>query len=239
LPILVIVPISFSSAQYLSFPPPGLSLQWYERFLGRQEWLDSIWLSLKVAVMSTAFTLVLGTLAAVALVRHRFRGKTLVYAIILSPMIVPTIISAIAIYFLFARLGLVGTTFAMAIGHTVVALPLVVIAVSSVLQQFDIRLEHAAVSLGATPWTAFRRVTLPLVFPGVMAGGLFAFLTSFDELLIPLFLSGPTSLTLPVRMWNSMLVQVEPTIAAVASFMIAVAVLTLIAANLLRSRRVG
>jgi putative spermidine/putrescine transport system permease protein len=237
MPITIIIPISFSSAQYLRFPPPGFSLQWYERFFGRPEWMASLWLSVQVAVLSTIFTVTLGVLASVALVRGRFPGKSAVYAVILSPLIVPTIITAIAIYFFFSRLNMIGSALAMALGHTVVALPLVVIIVSATLQGFDQRLEQAAISLGASPFQAFRRVTLPIISPGIISGGLFAFLTSFDELLIPLLLAGPTSLTLPVRIWNSVIMSIEPTIAAVSSFLIAVAIFVLLAANLLQRSR--
>ena len=235
-PLLIIVPISFSSAQYLTFPPPGLSAQWYERFLGRPEWLSSLYLSLRVAVVSTILTTVLGVLTSLALVRGRFRGKGIVYGIILSPMIVPTIITAIAVYFLFSRLDMIGSPLAMSLGHTIVALPLVVIIVSATLQGFDIRLEQAAIGLGASPLRAFLQVTLPLIAPGVVTAALFAFLTSFDELLIPLLLSGTTTQTLPVRMWNSVLMQIEPTIAAVSTFLIGVALVVLLAANLVRRR---
>src|SRR5438067_4411610 len=123
MPIAIIVPISFSSAQYLRFPPPGFSTQWYERFFGRPEWMASLWLSLQVASLSTVFTVALGVLGSLGLVRGRFPGKAAVYAFILSPMIVPTIITAIAVYFFFARLHMVGSPLAMALGHTVVALP--------------------------------------------------------------------------------------------------------------------
>jgi putative spermidine/putrescine transport system permease protein len=234
LPIGIIIPLSFSSAQYLQFPPPGFSLQWYARFFGRPEWMASLWLSLRVAVMSTVFTVTLGVLAALALVRGRFAGKSAAYAVILSPMIVPTIITAIAVYFFFARLHMIGSPLAMALGHTVVALPLVVIIVSATLQAFDVRLEHAAISLGASPARAFLAVTLPVVSPGVISGALFAFLTSFDELLIPLFLSGPTSMTLPVRIWTNVIMQIDPTIAAVSSFLIGVAVVVLGSVAMLR-----
>lgn len=233
-PIVVIIPISFSSAQYLTFPPPGFSLRWYDRFLGRPEWLASLRLTLEVASMATLFSTLLGLLASLALVRGRFPGKPAVYALILSPMIVPSIITAIGIYFFFARLRMIGSPLAMALGHTVVAMPLVVIIVSAALQGFDRRLELAAMSLGASHFEAFRRVTLPIIAPAVISGALFAFLTSFDELLIPLFLAGPTSLTLSVRIWNSVTMQVEPTIAAVSTFLIAVALAVLLLGNLLR-----
>ncbi len=236
-PLFVIVPVSFSSAQYLTFPPPGLSLQWYERFFSSSQWLDSVWVSLQVAVISSIASMVLGVLAAFPLVRTEFRGKMVVYAVILAPMIVPLIVSAIAIFFLFASLGLTGTVIAIAIGHTVVVLPVVVIIVTATLQAFDIRLEQAAISLGAGPLTAFRRVTLPVIAPGVVSGGLFAFLTSFDELMIPLFLGGPDAQTLAVRIWNSVILEIEPTIAAVSTFLIVLALLVLGLASLLQRIR--
>lgn len=232
LPILVIIPISFSADQYLTFPPSGFSLQWYRRFFLPPEWRESIWLSVRVAVMSTAMTLALGIPGAMALVRGRFPGKNLVYAVLLSPMIVPTIITGVAVYLFFSKLGLVGSPVAMALGHTVLALPLMIIIVSASLQGFDERLEQAAYNLGAGRWQTFRYVTLPLIAPGVISGTLFSFLSSFDELIVPLFLAGTSSFTLPVRIWNSVFMQVEPTIAAVSSFLILIAIAVLLISHL-------
>lgn len=236
-PVLIIIPVSFSSAQYLSFPPPGLSLQWYERFLGNPAWLQSIWVSVQVAALSSILTIILSTLAAIPLVRGDVSRKTLVYAILLAPMIVPVIITAIALYFVFARIGLGGTVIAIAVGHTVVVLPIAFVVVSGTLQGVDSRLEQAAMSLGASRLEAFRRVTLPLIAPGILSAGLFAFLTSFDELVIPLFLGGPNAQTLAVRIWNSVMLEIEPTIAAVSVFLIALTVLVMAAAHLVRNSR--
>ena len=236
-PLLVIVPVSFSAAQYLTFPPTGFSLQWYERFFGRPEWLDSIWVSVQVATLSTLLTTILGLLASQVLVRGRFRGKTLIYALILLPMIVPVIVTATGTFFFFSKLGMLGTVSAIALGHTIVSLPIVVIIVSATLQGFDERIEQAAISLGASPVTAFRRITLPMIAPGVASGALFAFLTSFDELIIPLFLGGPHAQTLAVRIWNSVLLEIEPTIAAASTFLIGVALVVLVLAGLLKSAR--
>lgn len=239
-PLLIIIPLSFSSAQFLSFPPPSFSNQWYRVILTRPQWTDAFGFSLQVALLSTAVTLVLGLLAAVALVRGRFRFKPLLYGAILAPMIVPTIITAAALFFFFSRLHLTGNPEVIALGHSVLALPLAVIIISATLQGFDIRLEQAAISLGASPLRAFLLVTLPLISPAVVSAALFAFLTSFDELLISLFLAGPESTTLPVRIWNSVLLEVEPTVAAVSTLLILMAVGTLIAAGLLqRLRRTG
>lgn len=237
LPILIIVPISFSADQYLRFPPSGFSLEWYRRFFQRPEWMASLRLSFEIALMSTAMTLALGVPGSIALVRGRFPGKSLIYGLLLSPMIVPTIVSGVAIYFFFAKLNLVGSPFAMALGHTVLSLPLMIIIVTATLQGFDERLEQAAYSLGAGPLQTFRFITLPLIAPGVISGTLFSFLSSFDELIIPLLLAGTTSFTLPVRIWNSVFMQVEPTIAAVSTVLIALAVVILIISHLVQRLR--
>ena len=235
-PVLIIVIVSFSGADYLRFPPPFLSLRWYHRFLGVSVWRRAIGVSAQVAGLTMLFATLLGFLAALALVRGRFRGKGVIYAFLLSPAIVPTIITAIGLYFFFARLKVTGSILAMALGHTVLALPVVVIIMAATLQGFDIRLEQAALSLGAGRLTALRRITLPLIVPGLLSAALFAFLTSFDELLIPLFLSGVEVQTLTVRVWNSLLLEVDPTIAAVSSFLIGVTTAVLGLSALVRGR---
>jgi len=235
-PVVIIVFVSFSGADYLTFPPPSLSLRWYERFVGAPGWRQAIVVSAKVAGLTTVFATALGLLAALALVRGQFRYKGAVYAFLLSPMIVPTIITAIGLYFFFAKLKATGSVLAMALGHTVLALPVVVIIIAATLQGLDVRFELAALSLGASRWLALRRITLPLIAPGVLSAALFAFLTSFDELLIPLFLSGVEVQTLTVRIWNSLLLEVDPTIAAVSSFLIAVTCAVLGASAVLRRK---
>jgi len=235
-PMVIILIVSFSGADYLRFPPPSLSLRWYQRFFGIAAWRQAIWVSTQVALLTTMLATALGFLASLALVRGRFRGKGAIYAFLLSPTIVPTIITAIGLYFFFVRLKATGSILAMALGHTVLALPVVVIIMAATLQGFDVRFEQAALSLGASRLTALRRVTLPLIMPGVLSAALFAFLTSFDELLIPLFLSGVEVQTLTVRVWNSLLLEVDPTIAAVSSFLIAVTIAVLGASALLQGR---
>ena len=236
-PIVIILVVSFSAADYLTFPPPALSLRWYARFVGVPGWRRAIWVSVQVASLTMLFATTLGLPAALALVRGRFRGKGAVYAFLLSPAIVPTIITAMGLYFFFARLKATGSLLAMALGHTVLALPVVIIIVAATLQGFDIRLEQAALSLGASRLTALRRITLPLVAPGVLSAALFAFLTSFDELLIPLFLSGVEIQTLTVRIWNSLQLEVDPTIAAVSSFLVGFTAAVLGASAVLRRRQ--
>jgi putative spermidine/putrescine transport system permease protein len=236
LPILVVIPLSFSSASYLSFPPPGFSLHWYRNFFTRADWISSAWLSIWVGLAVTVLATALGTPASVALVRGRFAGKGLVNAFILSPLIVPGIIVAIGIYFFYARLGVVGNPIALVLAHTCLAVPFVVINVSATLYGFDERLEYAAMSLGASPWGAFRQVTLPLIRPGVLAGALFAFITSFDELIVALFISGTTAVTLPRRMWEGIRFEIDPTIAAVSTILVAFSGALLLTAELLRRR---
>ena len=234
-PIVIVAILSFSSADTLTFPPPGFSLRWYERLWSMTSWWNALWVSLKVALIATVVSTCLAMAASFALVRGRFPGKRYIYALIFSPMIVPTIISAVALYFFFAKIGANGSILAMALGHTVLALPVAVMVLCASLQGIDRRLEMAAQSLGAGPVRIFFRITLPLIWPAAATAALFSFLTSFDELLIPLFLSGVGTETLSVRIWNSLLLEVDPMIAAVSTlFVITTAAILLIIAMLRR-----
>jgi len=235
-PVFVVVPLSFSSARFLQFPPPGWSLQWYQNYLSREAWTSSTLLSIQIGLLTAVLATILGTAAALGLVRGRFRGREAINAFIVSPMIVPTIIVAIGVYFFYARIQIIGSPFALALAHTALAIPFVVINVSATLEGFDERLEWAAMNLGANRWQTFRHVTLPLIRPGVFAGALFAFITSFDELIIALFVSGSGAVTLPRRMWESLRQEIDPTIAAVSTILIAASVLILAGAELLRIR---
>jgi putative spermidine/putrescine transport system permease protein len=235
-PIFVVIPVSFSSAAFLQFPPPGLSFQWYDKFFSRRDWVDAMFLSLRIGLITTVIATTLGTLAALALVRGRFRGRNLINSFIVSPMIIPSIIVAIGIYFFYARLQIVGNWWALALAHSSLALPFVVINVSATLYGFDERLEYAAMNLGANRWQTFFKVTLPMIRPGIIAGALFAFITSFDELVVALFISGTGAVTLPRKMWSELRQQIDPTIAAVSSLLIAVSILILLTVELLRQR---
>jgi len=235
LPTFVVLPISFSAAKYLTFPPPGWSLQWYDRYFGSREWMTATWRSFEVGVLTMVAATTVGTAAALAL-RRQFRGRSVVNLVILAPMVVPVIITAIAIYGLYARLRLIGTIPGLVLAHTVLALPLVVVVVGASLRGFDERLELAAQNLGANRWQTFRSVTLPLIRPGVMSGALLAFITSFDEIVIAIFISGARAPTLPKQMWDGIRTEIDPTIAAVSSLLIAVTVLVMVAITLLRSQ---
>lgn len=236
LPILVVALLSFSSASYLRFPPPGFGLRWYQAYLGSRDWLESTWLSLAVAAAVVVLSTVLGTLAALGLARLPPGPRTAARALILSPLIVPIIVVSIGIYFAYSRYGLVGNPAALVLAHTCLAVPFVVTSVGASLAGLDRRLEQAALGLGATRWGTFRQVTLPLIRPGVLVGALFAFISSFDELIVALFLSGGGAVTLPRRMWDDLRFQIDPTIAAVSTVTIALTAGLLIAAHLLRRR---
>lgn len=236
LPIFIVVPISFSSAKYLTFPPPGFSLQWYQNYLGRKQWMDATWLSLQVGVLTALLATAFGTMAALVLARRRFPGRGLVYALILSPMILPVIITAIAIYRLYASVHLIGSKWALVLAHTVLAIPVVVIPVMASLRGLDPSLEHAAMVLGASPLTTFLRVTVPLIRPGILSGALFAFITSFDELVVTIFIAGSTAITLTKQMWDGIRTEIDPTIAAVSTLLIALTVLVLGLLSLLQTQ---
>jgi putative spermidine/putrescine transport system permease protein len=236
LPILIIVILSFSSASYLTFPPPAFGVRWYREYLGGAEWLAATGLSLSVAAAVVVLATLLGTLAALGLARLPPLLRNLAAALILSPLIVPVIVVAIGIYYAYSRYGLVGTPVGLVLAHTCLAVPFVVTSVSASLAGFDRRLEQAALSLGATPWGTFRQVTLPLIRPGVLTGALFAFITSFDELIVALFLSGSGAVTLPRRMWDDLRFAIDPTIAAVSTLTIVLTALLLAVVHVARER---
>ena len=243
-PLIVVIPISFSSGSFLSYPLPGLSTRWYEAVLQPFPWMFALKNSLIVASITTVIATVLGTLAAYGLSRAEFPGKTLIFGLIISPLAVPLVITALGLYFLFARIGLVQTHTGLIIAHVVLAVPFVVITVSATLKGFDWTLVRAAESLGASPMAAFLQVTLPLTLPGVLAGAVFAFVTSLDEIVVALFISGPSQLTLPRQLFTGLRDQLDPSIVAIASLLIALSVVLLIVVELLywrsdqtRSRR--
>jgi len=234
LPICIILPISFSTSPYLEFPPRGFSFQWYLRYFQSSGWIDSTLLSIQVALVVTFISTVIGTVASIGLARGRFRGKQAINALIISPMVVPAIIIAVAFYFLFAKWKLIGTATGLILAHTVMALPFVVVNVTAALKGFDERLEQAAMNLGANRFQAFMRITLPLISPGVITGALFAFITSFDEIVIAIFIAGSRAATLPKQMWDGIRMEINPTTAAVSSLLVAVSILLLLTVEMLR-----
>ncbi len=229
-PALVVIPLSFTDKPSFVFPPSGWSTQWYGNFFHDPTWLSAVAASFRVAALVVVVATAAGTAAAVALTRTTFRGQQAVRAALLAPMIVPVIVVAVGLYALFLRYHLLGTTIGFVAAHSILALPFVVIPVTASLQGFDRRLESAAAICGADQWTTFRQVVLPLVAPGVLSGALFAFVTSFDEVVTSLFISSPYLQTLPVKMYSSVTRDTDPTIAAAATLILALTtVVTLIA----------
>jgi putative spermidine/putrescine transport system permease protein len=215
-PILVIIPLSFNGGSFLSFPMDGWSLRWYQQVFNSPQWLFALKNSVLIGVASMSLATVLGTLAALGLNLADFRMKALLMAVLLSPMIVPTVITAVGIYFLFSTLGLASTYLGMVLAHTALATPFVLIAVNATLQGLDRGLLRAAASLGAGPVRTFYRITLPLILPGVASGAVFAFATSFDEVVVSLLLAGPEQRTLPREMFSGVRENLSPSITAVA-----------------------
>jgi ABC-type spermidine/putrescine transport system permease subunit II len=226
LPIAVVVPMSFSSASSLEFPPPGLSLRWYEAFFGDPRWLRAAGISALVALASSALALALGSVAAYGLVRGTFRGRALLEGNFVAPLILPPVITAVALYIFFAKLGLLGTLAGLILAHTVLTVPYVVLLMTVAIRQFDLRIEQVAISLGASWFRMFRSVLLPNLWPSVAAAWIFAFIISFDEVIVTIFLAGAYD-TIPKRMFNELILQVNPTITAIATLLIALSVVTI------------
>ncbi|MFY3700821.1 ABC transporter permease subunit [Achromobacter xylosoxidans] len=216
-PAFLMIPLSFDSGSGLTWPPKGFSLQWYEQMFTSPVWMQAITRSLVVGVGTGLLAMLIGTPAAFLLVRADMRGKSAMLAFVLSPIVVPRMIIAVGMFYFFARVGLVGSTVGLILAHTVVAVPYVVITMMAVLRNYDTRLDLAAQSLGAGPWSTLRFVTFPILGAGLMSSFLFAFATSFDELTIALFASGGLNATLPKQFWDEVTLQISPVIAAVST----------------------
>ncbi len=235
-PIIVIIPLSFNSEPYFTYPMPGYSLRWYEEFFTSPQWLLGLQNSIIVGIFATLVATVLGTLAALGLNRAEYPGKTTILAVLISPIIVPIVITAAGMFYFYAKLGLTGTLAGLVFAHATIGVPFVVITVSATLAGFDYNLIRAGASLGGDPLRVFFRITLPLILPGVVAGALFAFITSWDELVIAIFLAGTEEHTLPRRMWSGIRELMSPTIMAVATMLIMTSVGLMIVMELLRRR---
>jgi putative spermidine/putrescine transport system permease protein len=233
-PSLIVIPMGFSSSQILEFPPPGWSLHWYEKALTDPSWTSGFVISFQVAIVTAFVATILGTLGAMGIVRGRFPGKSLANAMILSPLIVPVIIIAIGMFAIYVRWKITGSLVGLVIAHSALAMPFVVVSVSTSLRTIDRNLELAAQNLGADPVRTFTRITLPLILPGVLAGFLFAFLTSWDEVVVAIFLTTAKFRTLPVEMWEQVRQVVDPTVAAVATIVLAVTTTVLLLAFVVR-----
>jgi putative spermidine/putrescine transport system permease protein len=262
-PILVIIPLSFNTEPYftftyemLTFDPKGYSLRWYDNILtfGMAEpdrprnnaWWDDVWAnaawfhafknSLIIGIAATTFATVLGTLAALGLSRPEMPFRRTIMALLISPMIVPLIITATGLFFFYAAAGLAHTYLGIVMAHAMLGIPFVIITVTATLTGFDHSLSRAAASLGASPVTVFHKVILPLILPGVISGALFSFVTSFDEVVVVLFVASYDQQTIPLQMWNGIREQISPTILAVATLLVIVSIALLTVLELLRRR---
>ncbi|MCM2477255.1 ABC transporter permease subunit [Rhizobium sp. CG5] len=217
LPIIVVIIISFSSASFLTFPPPGFSLRWYEKFFSDSEWMAAFTASLTIAAMSAFIAVVFGASAAMGIVRSSIKSKTAIMLLLVSPIIVPPVVLGLSLYSLFLHFDLIGSMFGLAGAHAIGGIPLVVVIIAASLQGVDSKLEQAAAIHGASPLTVFRKVTLPAIGPGLAAASFFAFLHSFDELVLSLFLSSAQLKTLPLRLWADVNYQLNPVLAVVST----------------------
>jgi putative spermidine/putrescine transport system permease protein len=235
-PVLVIVPIAFTKSQFLEFPPPGFSLQWFATYFSSELWLTATVRSFGVGAATAILTTTLAGFAALTLRNMSPRWGKVLFAFFIGPMIVPRIVIGVGLFYLFAQLGLVATDVGLVVGHTIVAMPYSFIAIASLLKTYDWRLDQAASVLGANRYHTLRRITVPLIRNGIIAAMLFAFVTSFDELTIAIFVSGGVKTTLPKQMWDDMILQLNPTLAAVSVVTLTVVTAALVAVERFRQR---
>ncbi|HLT03575.1 MAG TPA: ABC transporter permease [Pseudomonas sp.] len=243
LPVLVIVPLSFNVEPFFSFTegmitlqPEAYSLRWYREIFSDPRWMLAIRNSFIIGIFATLVATVLGTCAAIGLARDDMPARRLITALLLSPMIVPLIITAAGVFFFYSGLGLAGTHLGVILAHAALGTPFVIITVTASLTGFDYSLARAALSLGATPLRVFFDVIMPLIRPGVISGALFAFITSFDEVVVILFLAGPAQRTIPRQMFSGLREQINPSILAIATLLILVSIALLVSIELLRRR---
>jgi putative spermidine/putrescine transport system permease protein len=227
-PVLIVVPISFSGSQYLAFPPESLSLRWYVNYFDSIEWMDSTRVSIQVAFATVILSLPLGIAASYGLIVSESAWMKGLRAVIIAPMIVPIIIIAIGVFYLYARIGLLNTITGLVLAHTVLAIPFVMIVVTAGLSRFDFDQERAAVSLGANRFVAFLTVTLPQIKRSIFSAALIAMITSLDEVVVALFISLGERSTLTRRMFESLRDQVDPTIAAISTLLICISMIVVV-----------
>lgn len=236
-PLFIIMPLSLSKDPFFTFPVKEYSLRWYEDFFGNARWMNSVFNSVVAAVLTTILATSLGTLAALGISRPSFPARRLIMALLISPMIVPIIIIAVGSLLFFGQFGLTNTRFGLVLVHTALATPFVVITVTATLSNYDTNLTRAALSLGASPSSTFFRVTLPNIMPGVASGAILAFATSFDEVVVALFMTAAEQRTLPVQMFSGIREQINPTIMAAATLLIVLSILLFAAVTTLTRLR--
>ncbi len=233
-PIVIVMITSLNDSPYMEFPPRHLSLRWYRNFFASAQWLDPALLSLRVALVVMVCATVLGTMAAIGIVRGEFRGRRALEMFFVSPMVVPVVVLALGLFFLFSGAHLLDRPIALYLGHTLIATPLAIVLVRAGLQASDPSLQLAARSLGAGYWRALFNVTLPSIRESVAAAAVFTFLISFDEVVIAIFVGGPDATTLPKRMWESIRFEIDPTLTAISTLLTLLAIAVLVSAELLR-----
>jgi len=236
LPTLIVIPMSLGDASYIQFPPKGLTLKWYQLYFSDHDWMAATWFSVKIALATTIAATVIGTLASFALVRGNLPGARALQALTLAPLVVPHIVLAVALYLVFAPIGLTGNFVGFAIAHTMLSVPYVMLTVSAALQRFDPALELAALNCGASRAQAFWHVVLPDIAPGVAAGAVFAFLASFDEATVAFFVSGIEGKTITRKLFEDIDYNLTPVIAAVSTVMVVVSLVLMGGVEWLRSR---
>jgi putative spermidine/putrescine transport system permease protein len=236
LPIAIVVPMSFSTAISFEFPPPGYSLGYYAKYFTSEEWLEPTLNSLVIALGATVLTMLLVVPAAFGYVRYRFRGKTFVNLLMMAPLIVPHVVSALAYYGFLGRARLTGTHLGVIVAHGVLAVPVAFLVITATLKGFDRNLERAAMSAGAGPLRTFFHVTLPVLRPGMLVGALFAFLSSFNEAVVVIFIGGRQAATLPKKMYESIRLESDPVIAVVSTLLVGAVVLGVLISTFMRRR---
>lgn len=234
LPLFVVIPTAFSSSSLLRFPPRAWSLRWFHEYFASDPWMRATLVSVKAGVAVSLLSTLLGLGLAITFDRFAFRGRNVLRALIMAPLMVPVVIMGVGLYVLFLRVGLNGSFLGLVIGHTVVTFPYATVVIGASLAEVDKRLEQAAIGLGANPVRAFAEVTLPLIAPGVVISALFGFLVSFDEVVIAIFVTGPQTATLPRQIWDGIRFDLTPTIAAVATLLIALSAIVLLLGEVLR-----
>jgi putative spermidine/putrescine transport system permease protein len=235
-PVLLLIPMSLGSAEIIEFPPSKIGIDQYRKFFSHPAWQTAVLNSLQVAVGTSILSTTIGLLASLALVWGRFKGKGLINAFILSPMIVPLIVMALAFYISLSKLGMLGTKLGLILAYTPLTLPFSVLPISATLRGFDRSLEHAALNLGANRFQTFTKITFPIIRPGILTGAIFAFMIAFDEVVIALFICGSTAVTLPKKMWDVIRYEIEPMLPAISTLLLLLAVVILVLIGVLQKR---
>ncbi|MFD1984149.1 ABC transporter permease [Mesorhizobium newzealandense] len=236
LPVVFIVLLSFGSSRWLAFPPPGWTLKWYQELFADPAWLDAALTSARIATMTAMLAVAIGLLASFALVRGQFAGREILRGLLLTPMVLPVVVFAIAVYAFFLRLGLGGTTIGFVIAHTVLALPFAIIPIATALEGFDKSIEDAAIVCGASPLEAKLRITLPSIRIGIFSAAIFSFLASWDEVVVAIFMASPSLQTLPVKIWGSLRSDLSPVIAAASSLLVGLTLALMVVTALLQRK---